>query len=165
MYRVIGADGREYGPIPAEGLIQWIAEGRANAQTMTLAEGATDWRPLGQFPEFSAALGQAAPGATSTPPPFRVPPPRRTNTLAVVSMVLAIISFFTCCCCGGLPFNVAALVCAIIALVQIQREPQQEGRSLAIAALVLSLVDIVAGAFYLLFSFNSPGMSRWIQNL
>ncbi len=131
---------------------------------MTLAGGATEWRPLGQFPEFSAALGLAAPTAIS-PPPFPVAPPRRTNPLAVVSMVLAIISVFTCCCCGGIPFNVAALICSIIALVQIQHEPQQEGRSLAIAALVLSLLDMVCGAFWLAFSFSSSDVSRWIQNL
>ena len=43
MYRIIGADGREYGPIPAEQLRQWIREGRADAQTRARAEGA---RPM-----------------------------------------------------------------------------------------------------------------------
>lgn len=160
MYKVIGADGKEYGPIPVEGLRQWIAEGRANAQTLTLSEGATQWRPLGEFSEFAAALGLAAASPT-TPPPFYVAPPRRTNALATVSMVLAVLSFFTCCCCGGLPFNVAALVCSIIALVQIQRDPQQDGRGLAIAALVLSLLQMICGALFFALSSSQPGVWSW----
>jgi hypothetical protein len=68
MYRIIGADGNQYGPISAEQLRQWIAEGRANAQTKVLAEGTMEWKPLSEFPEF---FGGAAPppGAPTTPPP------------------------------------------------------------------------------------------------
>jgi hypothetical protein len=66
MYKIIGADQKEYGPVSAELIRQWIAEGRANAQTQVLAEGASAWQPLSAFPEFADALG-LAPGA---PPPF-----------------------------------------------------------------------------------------------
>src|SRR5215204_2592352 len=71
MYRIIGADGREYGPITADQLRQWIAEGRANAQTKVLPEGATEWKSLGEFPEFFAA----APGMTTPAPGMQPPPP------------------------------------------------------------------------------------------
>src|ERR1035437_3047869 len=47
MYKIIGVDGREYGPATAGQLRQWIAEGRANAQTPTLAPGAPEGNPLG----------------------------------------------------------------------------------------------------------------------
>src|SRR5258708_6536466 len=66
MYRIIGADGNQYGPISAEQLRQWIAEGRANAQTKVLAEGTTEWKPLSEFPEFFPST--AAPGAMPLPP-------------------------------------------------------------------------------------------------
>ncbi len=33
MYRVLGADGKEYGPVTGEVLRHWITEGRANAHT------------------------------------------------------------------------------------------------------------------------------------
>jgi hypothetical protein len=68
MYKIIGADGKEYGPIAAEQLRQWIAEGRVNPQTQILAEGATQWRPLSDFPEFAAAAPGALP--TMTAPAF-----------------------------------------------------------------------------------------------
>src|SRR5580765_1034090 len=66
MYRIIGADGNQYGPISAEQLRQWIAEGRANAQTKILAEGTTEWKPLSEFPEFFGTAAAPPPGA---PPP------------------------------------------------------------------------------------------------
>jgi hypothetical protein len=65
MYKVIGTDGREYGPISAEQLRQWIAERRADGQTQVQPEGSTEWRPLSELPEFAAALAAQppAPGA------------------------------------------------------------------------------------------------------
>jgi hypothetical protein len=56
MYKIIGADGNEYGPVTAEQLRQWIAEGRANAQTKVQAEGSTEWKALSEFPEFTSAF-------------------------------------------------------------------------------------------------------------
>ncbi len=57
MYKIIGADQKEYGPIPADQIRQWIAEGRLNGQTAGQAEGSPEWRPLSEFPEFADALG------------------------------------------------------------------------------------------------------------
>src|SRR5436305_3059833 len=54
MYKIIGADQKQYGPVSADEMRQWIAEGRVNAQTLIQAEGQTDWRPLSSFPEFAA---------------------------------------------------------------------------------------------------------------
>jgi hypothetical protein len=56
MYKIIGANQVEYGPITADQLRAWLAEGRVNAQTPVQAEGDTTWKPLSMFPEFAAAL-------------------------------------------------------------------------------------------------------------
>ena len=53
MYKIIGADGQQYGPVSAEDLKAWVAAGRANARTMTQAEGSPDWKPLADYSEFS----------------------------------------------------------------------------------------------------------------
>ena len=53
MFKIIGADGQQYGPVTGVQLREWITTGRANAQTMAQAEGTTDWKPLGSFPEFT----------------------------------------------------------------------------------------------------------------
>jgi hypothetical protein len=69
MYRIIGADGNQYGPISTEQLRQWIAEGRANAQTKVLAEGTTEWKSLAEFPEFfGPTTASPTPGAPPPPP-------------------------------------------------------------------------------------------------
>lgn len=70
MYKMIGADGREYGPVTDEQLRQWVREGRANADTRAKSEADTQWKRLAEFPEFHAALGIAA----GAPPPISPQP-------------------------------------------------------------------------------------------
>ncbi len=72
MYRIIGVDGQQYGPVTADQLRRWIAENRVNAQTLAQAEGSTDWKPLISFAEFAADLkapprGAIPPASTSDP--------------------------------------------------------------------------------------------------
>lgn len=62
MYKIIGADGKEYGPVTIEQLRQWLSEGRVNLQTRVLAEGTTDWKNLGEVPELSGIMPAAPPG-------------------------------------------------------------------------------------------------------
>jgi uncharacterized membrane protein len=64
MYKIIGADGREYGPVTVEQIQQWIREGRANAQTRVQPEGGAEWKALGELPEFSSAFS----GGGTQPP-------------------------------------------------------------------------------------------------
>ncbi len=80
MYKIIGGDGQEYGPVTEQQIRQWIVQGRANEQTLVLREGASEWQPLSSIPEFAAYLGKtqtpaATPPATSLPPmPAQVRP-------------------------------------------------------------------------------------------
>ena len=73
MYKIIGADQKEYGPITEEQIRFWIREGRVNAQTKASADGTGDWKTLGAFPEFAEAFGLGTPGAgpaaSFAPPP------------------------------------------------------------------------------------------------
>ena len=61
MYKILGGDGKEYGPISADTLRQWIAEGRANSQTQVQAEGTSAWVALGTVPEFAALFRNPLP--------------------------------------------------------------------------------------------------------
>jgi TM2 domain-containing membrane protein YozV len=70
MYRIIGIDGQQYGPISAEQLRRWLSENRVNAQTLAQVEGTQDWKPLVSFSEFSQDL--------RTPPPLASLPPTAT---------------------------------------------------------------------------------------
>jgi Domain of unknown function (DUF4190)/GYF domain 2 len=144
MYRILGADGREYGPIQAEQLRRWVAEGRANAETRTLAEGSTEWKPLAQFAEFSFLFAAAAPPIFgSTTPPLFVSL-RKTNSFAVTGLVLGILSITGGLCCFGHLFIILALVFSIIGLVQIKNNPEMyEGKGIAIAGLVLAILGLI----------------------
>ena len=61
MYKIIGTDGRQYGPVSAEQLRRWLAENRVHALTLVQTEGAQDWKPLSAFPEFTAELNAVPP--------------------------------------------------------------------------------------------------------
>jgi hypothetical protein len=66
MYRIIGADQKEYGPVSSEQLKQWINEGRVSGQTRARLETETEWKPVSAFPEFGDTLHAVpAPGAAA----------------------------------------------------------------------------------------------------
>jgi hypothetical protein len=137
MFKIIGGDGRQYGPVSTEQLRQWIAQGRANTQTLAQAEGSADWKPLGQYPEFAA----------STPPPLAPPatfqrPPHIPNYL-----VPAILS--TICCC--LPFGIVAIVFAAQVNTKLQAgdiqgamEASQKAKTWFWVAVVLGLLSTLS---------------------
>lgn len=66
MYKILGTDQKEYGPVSAEQIIQWINQGRAAANTQAQSEGSAEWKPLSSFPEFAAVF---AAKASKVPPP------------------------------------------------------------------------------------------------
>jgi uncharacterized RDD family membrane protein YckC len=74
MFSILGADGKEYGPVPAAKIHEWIAGGRASLQTQARRQGETDWKPLGDFAEFNASVAPiAVPGAPAAAPGLTVP--------------------------------------------------------------------------------------------
>lgn len=68
MYRIIGADGQQYGPVNPEEIRQWIADRRLHGQSMVQAQGSVDWKPLATFAEFADALSAHASIAPPSPP-------------------------------------------------------------------------------------------------
>jgi TM2 domain-containing membrane protein YozV len=79
MYKFIGADGQQYGPVNIEQLRLWLAENRLRADTLVQAEGSLDWKPLSSFPELAAELKSIPPTIT---PPSAVPPVAESNPRA-----------------------------------------------------------------------------------
>jgi hypothetical protein len=70
----------------------------------------------------------------------------RTSGLAVTSLVLGVI---------GLIFSflgILAIILGAIAISQINREPDLEGRGLAIAGLVLGIIDIAVWLLVIIFA-------------
>ena len=66
MYYIQGADQKEYGPISADQLRQWITENRLNRFSPARADGESLWKTLGDFPEFADVLA-ALPASIAAP--------------------------------------------------------------------------------------------------
>jgi hypothetical protein len=135
MYKIIGTDQKEYGPISADQIRQWISEGRINAQTMVQAGDDTDWKPLGDFPEFAQAPKPLTPLPITPPTTQRA----KTSGLAVASLVFGILGALTC--------GVTALVGLILGLVSMGKIKksggQLEGKGLALAGTIVSAVFLL----------------------
>lgn len=56
MFKIIGGDGRQYGPVTVDEAREWIAAGRANAHTQAQREGDAEWKAMSVFPEFADVL-------------------------------------------------------------------------------------------------------------
>jgi hypothetical protein len=168
MFKILGPDGKELGPINADTLRQWVGEGKVDLTTLVRREGATEWTPLAQIPEVTGP--RPNPSATS-PPPLPPPPlsqagappsdrPRvrqRTSGLAIVAFVLS----FLASCTVGLS-AIASLVVGFIALRQIKRSGGElRGKALAIIGQTLSVLTLLA--FLLLLAIFGPEISRQHQ--
>jgi len=147
VYKILGADKREYGPVTLDVLRQWITDRRVNGQTMIQAEGTPGWRPAADFPEFADALKLQA---SAPPPPPSAPPPgptpaapvytatpttssAKTSGLAIAALVLGLLS--PVFCITAIP----GLILGIIALVKIgNSKGLLTGKGLAIAGICIS---------------------------
>jgi hypothetical protein len=155
-YRIVGADGKQYGPIGIEQLRQWLAEGRVDSRTQVYVEGAPAWTQLGLLPEFAA--GVPNPPTISAARPMMAG--QGTNGFAVAGLVCALLAWLCCCC---MPLNLLAIIFCVVALVQISSQAQpQEGKVLAIIGLVLAGLHLLVmmGAVILQLAFN-PATVNW----
>lgn len=150
MYRIVGNDNREYGPTSAANLRQWVAEGRANGQSMVSFEN-DPWKMLATFPEFHdlfSGLGGIPPRLSSVPPlgsdSIRT---RRANGCAVGGFICACVGLLPCCCS---PFAIAGLAFSVAGYYQIQHEPHRysTSQSLAFAGIIISILGLLLSAGY-----------------
>ena len=155
MYKIIGGDGQQYGPVSAEQLRQWQAEGRVNGQTKVQAEGTTEWRPLGMVPEFANLFAAPPPGAPTVTVPVSRPvvlppsmPYRQSCGLALTSMVLGL---FSLVCLG--PFaGVPAIICGFVALGKINRSNGTlTGQGQAITGIITGFISLLMILFWIMF--------------
>ena len=165
MFKIIGADGRQYGPVSADQVRQWIAEGRANAKTLVQAEGSAVWKRLAEFPELSSP---AAPVTPPMPPPAGAPTPMpvpgglpKTNSMAVAGLIMGAIGVTIGWICCGPFFSLLGIVFSSIALSQINRNPtRQTGEGMAIWGLVLSILGLLAAIGIGLWALRGFGPGR-----
>ena len=71
MFTIIGSDGKEYGPVSAQQINDWIAGNRLTPEMQARRENESEWRPIKSFPEFGGSSGGI--GGVSPEPPFTTP--------------------------------------------------------------------------------------------
>ena len=139
MYTILGGDQKEYGPVTGEQVREWIAQRRANAQTLARPDGATEWKPLGTCPEFAAALN--APPIANVPTativtdenPMSAVVPYK-NPKALTAYYLAIFSLIPC---FGLPLGVTAFILGLSGLKMVKAQPNAHGQVHAWIGIIL----------------------------
>ena|ERR1041385_4192580 len=187
MYKVVGADRREYGPVSRETILEWIAQGRANAQTIARFEDGA-WKPLATFDEFKAALGlpgappsstastgtSTAPGqppqtpliqttyvsSSAEPPPFSgVGSQRSTNVCSVLGIIFPIVC--SCCCFIG---PILGIIFSLIGLSQIRANPHKYSTTEALPKIGIG-ISIAILLLHIIGQLLDSKLSHMIPNL
>jgi GYF domain 2 len=147
MYKIIGTDGKEYGPIDSEGLRQWICQGRLHAQSLVRLDGAGEWQPLRTLPEFALLIpttpsvaggGDPMPqtnDAVATIIPYR-------NPKALIAYYLGLFSLFPFL---GFFLGVAAFILGLQGLGLARKHPETKGK-------VHAWIGVLCGGIFGLFN-------------
>ena len=170
-YEIIGGDGKEYGPYPAEKIRDLLRENRLKPYSK-IRPNNESWTTVAALPELAQppvtesgttpdqpTTAGAAPYnpqphiAPVSPVPPAGPP---NNPLAVTGMVLGISTLVLGCCCGRIPIlgfvatlvsfvtPIAGIICSCIARKQIRESNgAQGGDSMATAGLICSSVYLL----------------------
>jgi hypothetical protein len=143
-YRIVGQDGKPYGPVTAETIREWLAQGRVDSRTPIHVEGAAEWTFVGLLPEFSTKAAPVTPAALR--PDFI--PAQKTNGFATAGFICGLLSCIGFCCCACVPVSLLGIIFSIIAMVQIKSSPEpQNGWGLALAGLICSVVGLIVDTF------------------
>ena len=114
QYYFKSEDGKEYGPITAEEISDWQAQGRMNSESLVRHSNSRDWMPLSSYPELAS---DSAPKPTSvdsseSPPPQKAPEVPQQQAYSKYeehrgTMILVFGILGIACC---FPFGIAAWV-------------------------------------------------------
>ena len=144
MYHIVGGDDQKHGPVDEAKIREWIAEGRANGQSMTCRVGDSQWRPLSEFSEFAAEFGSSA------PPPLAAPGKGEgdaTGGLIPYKNKHALIGYYMsvgglimmCIPVLGLIYTISVVVMGVKGLKNAKANPQVKGQ-------VHSWIAIIGGS-------------------
>ncbi len=165
MYRIIGADGTEYGPVSGDQIRQWLAEGRLNSQSLARPDTGGNFAPLSSYAEF---------GAFAAPPPFQQPPAPTTNdgtlgglipknSKALVSYYLGIFSLIPCL---AIPMGITAIVFGVMGLKYADQNPQAKGKAHAWTGIICGglfvLLNLIVIVLFIVGAGRRSDELRWL---
>ena len=83
---------------------------------------------------------------------FQLPVPKRTNGMAIAGLVMSLL------CCSPL-----GIIFSSIAISQINRDPNQDGKGIATAGLVIGIIGAVFGLIAFLLYLYTPFWNEFID--
>lgn len=129
-YKIIGADGKEYGPVSTEQLREWIQQGRVGLPTQACPEGSTDWKPLSSYPEF-ASIPATPPLVPPTLKDDRASPKIAAGICGILLGCFGVHKFI-------LGYTGAGLIMLLVSLL-----------TCFMAAPIMSIIGLIEGILYL----------------
>jgi hypothetical protein len=82
-YIVMGEDGKDYGPVTAAEIREWVADGRLEKKSPVKSGGGKDWLFLGDLPEFANLFAVKSP---------RLPGRRPRKALVKAFVIVAVLT-------------------------------------------------------------------------
>ena len=73
MFIILGADEKEYGPVSSGQVRAWMMDGRADLKTKAKLHNGTEWKTLGDYPEFGGSVSPLVPPRVASEVPFAAP--------------------------------------------------------------------------------------------
>ena len=149
MYRIIGADDKEYGPVSAEQIRQWLREGRLNRTTRVKPDNSPDWKTIGALPEFGDLF-----------PPLPDLPPKAVGKsgncgLATAALVCGALGLVTCVTAP------VGLTLGLVAQSRIRNSNGQlTGSGLATGGIVLSVIAMLLGLLAIPAALLLPALAK-----
>jgi hypothetical protein len=152
-------NGTKYGPVSAQDLRDWLADGRLKPTDQVWTEGMPDWVAFNTVEELNTGLAPQVPGNTYTQPTQQ-----QGNGLAVAGMVLGIISLPLICLWPiSIPCAIVGLCLSVVGKNNAQKTNSGEG--MALAGLVLSCITLaLLAALLISFLMGLGTMSSFLRN-
>ena len=143
-YKILGDDGKEYGPVDAAQIKAWITENRLEKKSPVFPEGAQDWIFLGSLPEFADAFPLQM-AAAPTPPPKIATGASGINKLIPYKNPSALVAYylgvFAVIPLLGIVLGIIAFILGILGL-RFRRQHPTAGGS------IHAWIGILAGGFF-----------------
>lgn len=176
-------NGQQAGPVSQDQLAELFRNGTVKPFDLVWNETMTEWTAIGNVEAFASAAPAPAPAPIEAPPTLSAAPPlsaapmagsgtnspqfpavpQKTDGLAITSLVLGILSMV---CCGmGILTGIPAVICGHIAMGRMKKDPNLQGKGLAIAGLIMGYLGIVASVIYLIYIVAFGGMAAFEESM
>lgn len=149
MAWLIIAEGQKLGPLADQEILSWARAQRLRPSDLVWQDGMPEWLPAGQVPQLSEIVGRVvAPAAARVgdDPLMRALLPVGRSGWAIAAGYLGLFSLLV------IPAPLA-LICGILAVRDIRRNPHKHGMGRAVFGIVLGGLGTLAIAFFLATTF------------